>query len=201
MATLVRLGPADHDRPMTLEEFYAGHYQEGYQYELIDGKLYVSPLPDLPQGRVEHWIFRKLLRYSDAHPEIINFVYGKCRVFVPGRRDVTHPEPDVTAYKDFPLDLPVEELRWQDVSPILVVEVLSEENPDKDLVRNVELYGLVPSIKEYWILDTREDVEHPRLLVYRRGRGRKWQTLSYGPRERYTTRLLPEFEIFLDLRS
>jgi Uma2 family endonuclease len=79
--------------------------------------------------------------------------------------------------------------------------VLSLDDPDKDLVRNVELYSLVPTIKEYWILDTREDVEHPRLLVYRRGRGRKWQTLSYGPRERYTTRLLPEFEILLDLRS
>ena len=201
MATIVKLGPADHGRPMTLEEFDAGDYQEGYQYELIDGKLYVSPLPDLPQGRVEHWIFRKLLRYSDAHPEVINFVYGKCRVFVPGRRGVTNPEPDVTAYKDFPLDLPVEGLRWQDVSPILVIEVLSEENPDKDLVRNVELYSLVPTIKEYWVLDTREDVEHPRLLVHRRGRGRKWQPLSFGPGERYATRLLPEFEIFLDLRS
>lgn len=201
MTTLVKLGPADHGRPMTLEEFYAGDYQEGYQYELIDGKLYVSPLPNLPQGRAEHWLFLKLLRYSDARPEIINFVYGKCRVFVPGRPGVTNPEPDVTAYKNYPLDLPMDEVRWQDVSPILVVEVLSLDDPDKDLVRNVELYGLVPSIKEYWILDTREDVEHPNMLVYRRGRGRKWRRLSFGPDERYTTPLLPEFEVILNLRT
>jgi Uma2 family endonuclease len=201
MPTVVKFGPVDHGRTLTLEEFHAGDYEEGYQYELIDGKLYVSPLPDLPQGRAEHWIFCKLLRYSDAHPDILNFVYGKCRVFVPGRPGTTNPEPDVTAYKDFPLDLPIYEVRWQDVSPVVVVEVLSLDDPDKDLVRNVELYGLVPSIKEYWILDTREEVEHPRLLVYRRGRGRKWQRLSYEGGERYTTRLLPDFELILDLRS
>lgn len=201
MSTIVKLGPADHGRPMSLEEFYAGDYQEGYQYELIDGKLYVSPLPDLPFGRVEHWIFTKLFRYADDHPQILNFVYGKCRVFVPDRPGVTNPEPDVTAYKDFPLDLPIDEVRWQDVSPVLVVEVLSEDDPDKDLVRNVELYGLVPSIKEYWIFDAREDIEHPRLLVYRRGRGRKWRSLTVEPDETYTTLLLPGFEVALNLRN
>jgi Uma2 family endonuclease len=201
MATLVKLGPADHDRPMTLEEFYAGDYEEGYQYELIDGKLYVSPQPNAPQGLADRWIYLKLQRYSDDHPEVLNFVYGKTRVFVPNRPGVTNPEPDVSAYRDFPLHREFQSIRWEETSPVLVVEVLSLDDPDKDLVRNVELYSLVPTIKEYWILDTREDVEHPRLLVYRRGRGRKWQTLSYGPRERYTTRLLPEFEILLDLRS
>lgn len=201
MATLIKIGPADHGRSMSLEEFEAGDHREGYQYELIDGKLYVSPLPDLPQGLAEHWIFRKLLRYSDDRPDVINFVYGKCRVFVPGRPGVTNPEPDVTAYKDFPLDLPIQEVRWEDVSPVLVVEVLSPDDPDKDLVRNVELYELVPSIKEYWILDTRENVEHPCLLVYRRGRGRKWRRLSVEADERYTTPLLPGFAITLNLRA
>lgn len=201
MTTVVKLGPADHGRSMSLEEFYAGDYQEGYQYELIDGKLYVSPLPDLPQGRAEHWVYTNLLRYSDVHPEVANFVYSKCRVFIPRRPGVTNPEPDVTAYKDFPLELPIQDVRWEDVSPVLVVEVLSLDDPDKDLVRNVELYGLVPSIKEYWILDTREDVEHPRLLVYRRGRGRKWRHLTVEPDERYTTPLLPGFELTLNLRT
>ena len=201
MTTVVKLGRADHGRPMTLEEFYAGDYQEGYQYELIDGKLYVSPLPDLPQGRAEHWIFCKLLRYSDNQPENINFVYGKCRVFIPGRPGVTNPEPDVTAYRDFPLDQEFQSIRWEDVSPVLVVEVLSLDDPDKDLVRNVELYGQVPSIKEYWILDTREDVEHPRMLVHRRGRGRKWRLLTVEPDEPYTTPLLPGFAVTLNLRT
>jgi Uma2 family endonuclease len=200
MATVVKIGPADHGRPMTLEEYLAGDYEEGYRYELIDGKLYVSPLANLPEGRVQKWLYGKLDHYAQVHPEVINYVLGPARVFVPGRPGITTPEPDVAAYCGFPLDLPNASVRWQDVSPLLVGEVLSAEDPDKDLVRNVELYWLVTTIKEYWVLDAREDADHPRLRVHRRGR-KKWQITEYGPNDIYTTRLLPGFELILDSRS
>jgi hypothetical protein len=32
MATVLKIGPVDHGRPMTLEEFHASDYEEGYQY-------------------------------------------------------------------------------------------------------------------------------------------------------------------------
>jgi Uma2 family endonuclease len=197
---LKRLGPADHGRPMTLEEFMAGDYIEGYEYELIDGKLYVSPEANLPEFRVEDWIYFKLKLYAHYYPEVINFVANKARVFVPGRRGVTNPEPDSAAYRNFPLESPWASVRWQDVSPILVVEVLSLDDPDKDLVRNVELYLQVPSIKEYWLFDTREDPERLRLEVRRRYRGR-WREMEFGPGDTYTTKLLPEFTLLLDPRS
>ena len=152
---LKKLGPTDHGRPMTLEEFMAARSVEGYHYELIDGKLYVSPLPNLPENRVEDWVFDQLKLYVRDQSDVINFVTNKARVFVPRRRRLTNPEPDVAAYRNFPLHLPFRSVRWQDVSPILVVEVLSLDDPDKDLVRNVELYLQVPSIKEYWLFDTR----------------------------------------------
>jgi Uma2 family endonuclease len=200
MATVTKIGPADHGRPMTLEEFLTGDYEQGSKYELIDGKLYVSPEPNLPQGLVEHWLYRQLDRYSDEHPEVINWVYCKTRVFVPGRRRVTCPEPDLAAYHDFPVDADYRDVRWQDVSPVLVGEVLSPEGPEKDLVRNVELYLEVPSIREYWILDGREDPNHPTMLVYRR-RGQRWQRpINVAPGETYTTRLLPGFELILNPR-
>ena len=197
---LKKLGPTDHGCPMTLEEFMAGDYVEGYEYELIDGKLYVSPEANLPEFRVEDWICFKLKLYAHYHPEVINFVANKARVFVPGRRRVTTPEPDVAAYRDFPLELPFDSVRWQDVSPILVVEVLSLDDPDKDLVRNVDLYLQVPSIKEYWLFDTRENPEQLRLQVRRRYRGR-WRLMEFGPGDMYTTKLLPEFTLILDPRS
>jgi Uma2 family endonuclease len=201
MATEVKIGPADHGRPMGFAEYLAGDYAEGYQYELIDGKLYVSPAPNPPQGRVEKWVYTKLDDYARQHPEVINFVYNKTRVHVPGRPGVTAPEPDVSAYRDFPLDLEFEELEWENLPPVLVVEVVSPGDPHKDLVRNVELYLQVPAIKEYWVLDTRPPATRPTLVVYRR-RGRRWQRpieLAYG--ETYTTRLLPGFELLLDPRS
>jgi Uma2 family endonuclease len=200
MATVARIGPADHGRAMTWDEFRTGDYEEGYRYELIDGQLYVSPRAELPEGRVEHWIHCNLLWYSEGHPEVINFVYSKTCVFVPGRRGVTAPEPDVAAYHQFPLERDFNEVRWQDVSPVLVVEVLCLDDPDKDLVRNVQLYRQVPSIREYWLLDTRDDPNRPSMTVYRRW-GRRWRIIPLHYGDRYTTRLLLGFGLVIDPRS
>jgi Uma2 family endonuclease len=197
MATVLKIGPCDHGRPMTLDEFMAGDYEEGYKYELIDGMLYVSPEPNLPEDWVTEWVGCKLMLYSREQPEVINYVSHGARVFVPGRPGVTCPEPDLAAYQDFPRGRGVRKRRWQDFSPMLVVEILSANDPDKDLVRNVELYLLVPSIKEYWVFDAREDPDEPTLTIYRR-RGKKWHTLNVGPTETYTTKLLPGFELTLD---
>ncbi len=199
MNTLVKLGPADHGRPMTYEEYLAGDYQGGYHYELIDGKLYVTPLPNLPENRVEIWLLYKLFRCADDHPRIINYVTNKSRVFVHTRPKVTTPEPDLAAYRDFPVDLPLDQVRWEEISPLLVAEVLTSDDPYKDLVRNVELFWQVPSIKEYWILDIRENPNRPTLRVYRRRR-KQWQTIDLAAGETYTTKLLPGFKLVLDPR-
>ena len=199
MATIVKIGPADHGRPITEEQLRTGEFKEGYKYEVIDGRLYVSYEPDAPQGLTEWWLFMKLNAYSIKHSEIINYVWVKSRVFVHSRPDLTVPEPDLAAYHDFPFHLPRKKLQWENVSPILVAEVLSPDDPDKDLVRNVELYLLVPSIKEYWIVDGLEDPDRPSMLVYRR-HGTKWRKIDVAPGETYTTRLLPGFKLLLDPR-
>ena len=107
MATVQIMGPADHGRPMSFDEFMAGDYEEGYHYELIDGKLYVTPMPNLPENRVEMWLIMKLHNYSQLHPAVANYVSPKAarvRRRPPARR--TCPEPDVAVYRDFPLHLP-----------------------------------------------------------------------------------------------
>jgi Uma2 family endonuclease len=88
-------------------------------------------------------------------------------------------------------------VKWQLVSPVLVVEVLYEADPYKDLVRNVELYLQVPSIREYWIIDARIDPDEPTLIVHRR-RGKKWVRREYLHGETYTTKLLPGFRLRID---
>ena len=184
MATLLKLGLADHGRPLALEEFLAAEGQEGYRYELIGGKVYVSPTPNPPENWAEEWLGELLHAYARAHPEVINYVSGKCRVFVPRAEEVTAPEPDLAAYHAFPRLRGPQGLRWDEVSPVLVVKVLVEGDPDKDLDRNVELYRQVPSLQEYWILDGRQSVTHPRLLVYRRRDRRRWRNSLLSKRER-----------------
>jgi Uma2 family endonuclease len=201
MPTLLYLTPRDQGRPLTLEEFEHACGQEGSHYELIDGRLEVSPSPNWPHEILRKWLERALDRYVERHPEIINYVQSPARVFVPGRRRPTAPEPDLAAYRDLPLALPIDQINWQDHSPLLVAEILSVDTANKDLRRNLQLYLQVPSIREYWIIDPRINSDTPSLTVHRR-RGRRWQNpIEIAAGETYTTRLLPEFSLVLNPRQ
>lgn len=197
MKTALKLGPTDGGREVALEDFEHALWEEGYRYELIDGRLSVSPVPEVPEGWVAQWINFELSLYGRANPEIINHVNCAARVFIPRRRGATNPQPDVAAYEDFPVHLDYREIRWRETSPLLVVEVVSRDDAQKDLVRNVELYLAVPSIKEYWVFDNRDSDEHPFLTVHRR-RGKRWVISTYRRGETYSTKLLPGFTLLLN---
>jgi Uma2 family endonuclease len=198
MTTRLYLTPADHGRPMSYDEFLYSASQEGYQYELIEGKLHVSPIPNLPHERLREWLADLLRAYTRLRRDVINHVQAPARIFVPDAEEVTAPEPDVAAYRDFPLHLPLREVNWEDISPVLVVEILSEDNADKDTERNVGLYLRVPSVREYWILDPLADPDRPSLTVHRR-RGQRWQRpITVPAGGTYTTPLLPGFTLVLD---
>lgn len=199
MAKVSELGPLDHGRILTLEEYQCGRYREGFRYELIHGKLYVYPFPEVAHAFIESWLWMHLVDYSQEHPEVINYVMNKAVVIVPGSNGLTRPEPDITVYHDARLDDPYKGLNWSDVSPLLICEVMSLDDPDKDRVRNVELYWQVPSIREYWLVDITDDPEHPTMRVYRRS-GRKWRITDLSYRDCYTTKLLPGFELVIDPR-
>ena len=195
MATTLRYGPGDHGRPMTFDEFMEGDYEEGHKYELIRGRLYVSPQPRFSHDWIEQYVLDRLKQYARETGSAINKATNKARVFVSDAdpEDVTASEPDVAGYQGFPLDRKWD-VDWRDVSPILVAEVLSQDDPDKDLVRNVDLYLQVPSIQEYWAVENRDEPGRPTLRVHRR-RGDDWTILEFGPDDVYTTDLLSGFQL------
>jgi Uma2 family endonuclease len=187
------LGPKDHGRAMTMEEFDQSVDSEGYYFELVDGRVFVSPVPNAPHEWVNHWLAEALRAYSRACPGVINFVSTASRVFPVGRPGPTSLEPDIAAYNDFPTGRPYRQLNWRDIHPVLVAEVLSPDNPEKDVERNVALYPFVPTLQEYWILDAL----HPTLTLtaYRRS-GRRWRKPITVPEDGvYTTPLLPGFAL------
>lgn len=197
--TKLKFGPADHGRPVSADELEDAEYDEGHLFEVIDGRFYVSPKPSLPEGFLDDWLYDKLRDFVRASPQVANKVSDGARVFVPGRPELTVPEPDLAVYRDFPFDVPIRDLNWEEVSPLVVAEVLVDSDPAKELVRNVDLYFQVPSIAEYWVLDGRENPDEP-LLVTRRRRGSRWvlNEVPYG--ETYTSRTLPGFELLIDPR-
>jgi Uma2 family endonuclease len=181
-----------------MEEFENATAQEGFRYELISGRLVVSPAANLSHEDVVEWIVETLRAYGRAHRDVINRTKAPARIFVPGEDEETAPEPDVACYHNYPSRLPIGQRDWRNVSPVLVVEVLSADNADKDRERNVELYLRVPSIREYWIIDPLEDFNHPTLTVHRR-RGQRWQRpIEVESGGSYQTRLLPGLTLIVD---
>jgi Uma2 family endonuclease len=195
MTAILKLGPTDHGRPISPDEARTAHGQGGYRYEIIDGKIYVAPIPNLPHDRILRWILNAVSDYARKHLHLLNYVTTSGKVIVEDRPDWTEPEPDLVAFHDFPLDLPMADVRWGELTPVLVDEIISEEDPKKALLRNVELYEESSSILEYWILDPRADPDHRSLLVYCR-RDQRWQKPILVPfGATYTTRWLPGFSL------
>lgn len=196
----LKLGPADHDRPLTLDDFDSADYAPGFKYEIIDGRLYVSPQANFAESILERWLDRKLTRFAEDHPNVINFVAVKSRVFVHKRKKATVPEPDVAAYHDLDLSQDFRDIHWRDLGPVLVAEVLVEGDVYKDLERNPDLYLDVPTVKEYWVLDGRENPNEPTLIQHRRY-GKRWVVREHPYGTTFTTKLLPGFSLLIDPRK
>ena len=96
MQTRLYLTPADHGRELSWDEFASADAQEGYRYEMIEGKVFVSPFPDMPHDDLKDWLEAALRTYARERPDILCRVKGPARVFLPERSDgVTAPEPDI----------------------------------------------------------------------------------------------------------
>src|SRR5258707_4521476 len=105
MATVTRMiGPAEAGMEMTWAEYQSTAGQEGYCYELIDGRIVVHPTANRRHGRVWKWAYGHLDSYTEIRPEVINYVISGSAVFVEERPDDTFPEPDIAAYQNYPLD-------------------------------------------------------------------------------------------------
>jgi len=153
---------------MTLEEFESAQETEGSVYELIDGVLIVSPVPKPAHDFWVQLLADHLKRHRRAHHSQFNHVTTESEVVVPIRPGPTRPQPDVAAFRSFPSPPPAE---WDDVCPVLVVEVISARRERKDTIRNRQLYWTVGGILEYWILDSQEDSLRPTLIVLSREPG------------------------------
>jgi len=199
MLSRLQIGPADHDLSITEEDFDSAEFEEGFLYEIIEGKVYVSPLPNYPEAYLESWMLQKLFGYSAQHPGVISWISNKTRVYVRGKKKPTVPEPDISCYTDPMPDVPLREIRWWDMSPIIVAEILVDNDPKKDLVRNVDLYFQVPSIAEYWVLDGRDNPDQPTLIARKRS-GKKWIVTTVPYAGTYTTSTLPDFQLLIDPR-
>ena len=72
--TRIRIGPADHGRRLTLDEFREAEEEPGYRYELARGVLEVTEVRRRPHGQIVDNLHESVSRYRRRHPGLIRRV-------------------------------------------------------------------------------------------------------------------------------
>jgi Uma2 family endonuclease len=186
LKTQTRLGPKDHGRTMSLEEFLDADFAEGYRYELGRGMLIVIEIANPPHFHQVQAIFEQLFAYKANHPGVIQSLGGGSET----RCDIddlnTSRHADVVVYKT---TAPSNNRDcWSIWIPELVIEVVSPDSRQRDYDEKPNEY-LQFGEQEYWILDA----DHAEMLVHSRvgGHGKKHVV---KPPELHSTHLLPGLE-------
>lgn len=155
---------------MSRAEFDAAGAVEGFSYELIEGVLHVAPAPGPNEKEITVALFDVLSAYRAAGGRFIKILWDPRVIISADDHDTTNPQPDLAAYEVYERSGGND---FDDVTPALVIEVVSEDGYAKDYVRNVELYSRVPSIREYWVVDPRKSPQKPSMAVFRRTSGQQ----------------------------
>lgn len=186
--TLLRIGPSDNGRRMSLDEFELAEGQPGKSYELSRGVITVVDVPDRKHFAQVDCTRQQLSAYRVLHPDQIYRIAGggECKILLADLESERHP--DVAVYKSPP---PEEESFWAAWLPDVVIEVASPGSETRDYTEKREEY-LQFGVREYWIID----FQKRQMLALRRSRG-KWIERVIRPNDRYRTNLLPEFELDL----
>jgi Uma2 family endonuclease len=180
----LQIGPSDHGRRMTLEEFMEAEVEEGYRYELARGVLEVSEVPDDPHGVLVWIILQLIARYAQEHPGVIYRAGGgaEFRLWLPGM--VSGRNPDIAvALCDTPRD------RRGRRPPAMAFEVVSEgsEARQRDYATKRAEY-LAYGLREYWVVDPRTKT----VIVLTRD-GDVWVEQSYSDDQQAASLVLPGF--------
>jgi Uma2 family endonuclease len=147
-ATL-RLGPADHGRAISLQEYLDADVEEGYRYELARGVLEVSEVPNDPHGVIVFNLYCAFADYRRAHPDqIYRFGGGGEFQFVlPEMISGRHPDVAVVLQ-----GTPKDARGRRPASFAAEVVSPGAEAHERDHVTKREEY-LAYGLREYWIID------------------------------------------------
>lgn len=133
-------GPA---RPFRVEDL-EGTPDDGYRREIIGGSLIVTPAPSLGHQRASGVLYAQLFAAETARTMV---VAAPCDWRLP---DCGSVQPDllVISREDFEAGGPLAAT----ATPLLVVEILSPSDADKNLSVKRHLYEAL-RVPAYWIVD------------------------------------------------
>jgi Uma2 family endonuclease len=183
-----QVGPAP-DRRLTYDD-YVLFPDDGRRHELIDGKHYVTPSPNLRHQVLAGRLYFEIESYLRQHKSVGQVFIARLDV-VFTKWDVVEPDLVYVASdrSDILTDLNVQG------APSLVIEILSPGTRRMDELRKRHLFDR-GGVREYWIVDGRRDV----VQVVARQEDGSFPRVAQLSRERLdelTTPLMPGLSIAL----
>lgn len=187
-ATTIRIGPADHGRHMSFDDFRDAEASPGCRYELARGVIRVVDVPGGAHAGVSDAIHQQLALYRSVHPGVIHLIApgSECRLEAPALQSERHPDRAV-----YLTPRPALEQPWAVWIPEIVIEVVSKGGEKRDYEDKREDY-LVAGVKEYWIVDPQK-----RMMLVLIRRGDHWAERTLAATSVYQTPLLPGFALQL----
>ncbi len=194
VAAPVRIGPVDHGRSMTLDEFLEAEVEEGFRYELARGALEVTQVPGEDHGHVVWNLYRLIAEYDRVKPGVVRRCGGgaEYQLLLPGMVSGRNPDVAVTLQNTAPD-------RRGHRPPALAIEIVSEgsEARERDYVTKRAEY-LAYGLREYWIVDP--ELKTVTLLVRA---GDVWTEQTLAADQQVTSLVLPGLavrvaELFID---
>ena len=131
--------------------------------ELDYGELIIMPRPRRPHQFVQHWFIRLIEDYLDGFDEPPAAVWHEGVAILSRERGLVLI-PDVVIVLRHRLEIVVR--GYVEGAPDIVVEIISPNSRNRDLVRKRQLYAEA-GVPEYWIVDQRNDTV--RMLELRDG--------------------------------
>lgn len=183
------LGMADHGAKLTRNEFGDAQFEEPWRYERVQGRLVVMAPPGFDYQRPTNRIRDHLGAYALAHSDRVANVISEAWIVTANSVDRI---ADIGVYLVGAAE--ADKVDVPERVPEIVFETVSGGGEDRkrDYVDKRAEYLRI-GVKEYVIVDR---FLH-RVTVLRRVRGRFSET-ELGPKETYTTPLLPGLKIPLN---
>lgn len=127
-----------------------GKQAELFHWELLNGRIYMSPPAGGPHGTVQGNLSRIIS--SHVHEQRAGRVFGSSTGYHLPSNDVVEPDVAFVAQSRVAAMPQMKPGKYLQVVPDLAVEILSLSDPQRDLEEKREIYRR-NGVREYWIAD------------------------------------------------
>ena len=157
-------------------------------YELINGRVVMSPPAGWPHGNIEARIVRALSNCTALHH--LGEVVGSSAGYRLPSGDTLEPDVSFISFARLQAGPAPRRGKFLEIVPNLVVEILSDSTAASDRGEKKAIYER-NGVEEYWLVDSDRRV----ITLFRLSAGQYGPPLTFGPADSLTSVVLPQLTL------